>query len=1201
MRNPLGLLALAVLATSCQPSFVAAPESRIRCEDGACPEGWVCDEGYCRRYDAPASRCGDGSKGKAEQCDCGDGTGAVPSGCTSFNSDTAADACRTTCVLPHCGDRVKDQGEECDDGNLQDGDGCSKTCVREICGNGVRDPGEVCDDRGAQEPGCSDNCLSDESCGNGYVDYGLGEECDEGSHCTNGADCTCPPGKAGCFDAPECSALSDTSCAPRAGDGCGTTCKVELCGNGEDDPDEVCDNGRHCADGTSCTKDPKVCVGQADSSCRPRSGDKCSSDCLSKEVCGNGIIDVDAASKERCDDGNTADGDGCSHLCQPEVCGNTVRDANEVCDVGRRCDKDRTKVCVTAADCSQGACLAVGGIGEHCSADCLSDESCGNGVEDFDALEQCDDGGHVSRDGCSSGCLNEVARWTELPKGALERLGPAMAYDSRRRRVVLFGGERATVLGDTWEWDGYRWAQVQVGGPSARRDAKLVFDSGRGRMVLFGGSGSTYLGDTWEYDGAAWKQVLPSVSPPARASHMMAYDPVRKRTVLFGGADLAGDRSDTWEWDGTVWTQVLGPGPGPRRWGAMAPKPVNATQGRVILFGGETGGSYLDQTWAYDGTWTQLTPTISGDPTLLPRSRHEMVFSSGRNALVVFGGYRGGFQQDTWHFDGTTWAPVTPSGTQPSARAFAGLVYDSGRAGVLLFGGQGAGYLSDTYEYADLSFAALWSERFPSSERYPSARRQHAMAFDSGRGRTVLFGGDEWVDPTRRTLSDTWEHDGRQWAKLAPVHLPPIRREHAMAYDVARGRTVMFGGWKQPPPPTPGEYLADTCTWDGQDWSCDSKGLGPTARAGHAMAFDPLRKRTVLFGGETGVGYSNELWEWDGAVWNHVCGGSKSCSPQPVPLRGAAMTFDVAQQRVVLFGGRPTSTTRSEAVWTWDGTRWAQLTVAPGGADPRNDASLVYDTVRKRVVLYGGVSGVPGADQVYEDAFDLVPNATGWEWKAIKLHGFPPPPRRDPEVVWNAWRRELVAFGGYQGTVLGDTWTLGFSSPEPDENCQNGNDDDGDGLGDCADPDCAPLVFCAPACADGTVEQDFGNGVYGCAGKVSFAQKQTLCAPGVRVCTANEWVAQRGTLAPTHNYWTADALRYGGTASGCFGSPSLFVGADGCPGDPTPSPMRVCAAASDPLGNTCTWVGCGLEAASPSEYFGGCQDNDTAGALCCLR
>ena len=65
------------------------------------------------------------------------------------------DRCSSDCKIeapPACGDDVLDidMGEECDDGNLDAGDGCSPACqfehVGTDCGNSRVDPGEVCDD-----------------------------------------------------------------------------------------------------------------------------------------------------------------------------------------------------------------------------------------------------------------------------------------------------------------------------------------------------------------------------------------------------------------------------------------------------------------------------------------------------------------------------------------------------------------------------------------------------------------------------------------------------------------------------------------------------------------------------------------------------------------------------------------------------------------------------------------------------------------------------------------------------------------------------------------------------------------------------------------------------------------------------------------------------------------------------------------------
>ena len=104
-------------------------------------------------------------------------------------------------------------------------------------------------------------------------------------------------------------------------------------------------------------------------------------------------------------------------------------------------------------------------------------------------------------------------------------IGVLMAYDSRRGRVVLFGGADASkVCGDTWEWDGNRWTQVSVTGPGPRTFPAMTYDSLRRRVVLFGRNRvlfgrnpeeNKYLDDTWEWDGRRWMQIKVPGPPSA--------------------------------------------------------------------------------------------------------------------------------------------------------------------------------------------------------------------------------------------------------------------------------------------------------------------------------------------------------------------------------------------------------------------------------------------------------------------------------------------------------------------------------------------------------------------------------------------------------------------------------------------------------------------------------------------------------------
>jgi len=65
-----------------------------------------------------------------------------------------------------CGDNVVDATEECDDGNLVDGDGCDGNCTITACGNGIVTAGEECDDGNlTSNDGCSATCQLDECAG----------------------------------------------------------------------------------------------------------------------------------------------------------------------------------------------------------------------------------------------------------------------------------------------------------------------------------------------------------------------------------------------------------------------------------------------------------------------------------------------------------------------------------------------------------------------------------------------------------------------------------------------------------------------------------------------------------------------------------------------------------------------------------------------------------------------------------------------------------------------------------------------------------------------------------------------------------------------------------------------------------------------------------------------------------------------------
>ena len=279
-----------------------------------------------------------------------------------------------------------------------------------------------------------------------------------------------------------------------------------------------------------------------------------------------------------------------------------------------------------------------------------------------------------------------------------------MVFDSARSRTICFGGSNsnggANPFGDTWEWDGSTWSQVNTVGPSARSGHAMAFDSARSRVVLNGGWNVVDLRDTWEWDGIGWSQVA-ALGPAGRDLHAMAYDPQRGVTVIFGGQDhgTSGCYSDTWEWDGVNWTHVTNLGPYPRCGHAMT---FDSGLGRVILHGGTDGSNDYSDTWTFDGiSW--VNGGSIGPPA---RTGHAIAYDVAAGRTVLFGGRTtsGTPFGDTWEYRSGVWRQLPVSA--PPARSGHTMAYDSLRGTAVMFGGQSNGYLGDTWEHEAMSAVA---------------------------------------------------------------------------------------------------------------------------------------------------------------------------------------------------------------------------------------------------------------------------------------------------------------------------------------------------------------------------------------------------------------------------------------------------------------------------------------------------------------
>jgi hypothetical protein len=207
---------------------------------------------------------------------------------------------------------------------------------------------------------------------------------------------------------------------------------------------------------------------------------------------------------------------------------------------------------------------------------------------------------------------------------------------------------------------------------------------------------------------------------------------------------------------------------------------------------------------------------------------------------------------------GRTGQPATgawSTGPGIGPRTGAGIAYDSLRDVLVVFGGidQVKGAVTDVWELRPAGGVTVHSP-LPGAP-WPSGRAAITMVFDVHRARTLMLSDGQ---------NEVWDWDGTTSSWTARSGGPFPRYGFAVAYDSIRGRVMLFGGSS-----SAGIPQNDLWEWDGEagtwtdltpsplpvDW--------PAPRAQHAAAFDSHRNRFVIYGGkQTDPAISSEIWEW---------------------------------------------------------------------------------------------------------------------------------------------------------------------------------------------------------------------------------------------------------------------------------------------------------------------------------------------------
>ena len=299
----------------------------------------------------------------------------------------------------------------------------------------------------------------------------------------------------------------------------------------------------------------------------------------------------------------------------------------------------------------------------------------------------------------------------QMPAAARPVIAANLVYSPIHGRVLMVNGSedfRNEIETRVWSWDGREWQALDGTGPPVRNLGAAAFDANRGELVFLGGiRPRDPRGDMSVWKDGRWRQVA-DTPVGLRDHHVMAYDSVRQRVVLFGGDGARPEGNgrrlspvDTWEWDGERWAQVATTGPGRRGRSAMV---YDEKRREMVLFGGG-GDAILSDTWTWNGTrWRQAA--VAGPPA---RYAHAMAYDSRRGVVVLYGGSSAfkpaQYLTDMWEWNGERWTAIAQPPVNPGIRYSPGMEYDRRRGRLVLYGGMqpadggGSRYVFDTWEW----------------------------------------------------------------------------------------------------------------------------------------------------------------------------------------------------------------------------------------------------------------------------------------------------------------------------------------------------------------------------------------------------------------------------------------------------------------------------------------------------------------------